>query len=304
MSRSRQLLRLLGQRLTHSPYLLLTITSILWATNLILAKFIVGHVPPVAFSIFRWGGACLIILPFAWPHLKQDWPAIRADLPLIVLLAVTGYAANSMIAYYGMQFTTALNALLIQSGGPFFVAIWALLLFRMTMSAAQIVGIVISLTGVLIIILHGDFTQLGTITFNKGDILVVIALLTFGLYSALVGRRRKMHQLSFLAVVAGLAAILLSPFGVIEAAGGARVKPDFFTFATSLYGALFVSALAILTFNRGVELVGPNRAAPFFHLVPVFGSVMAIVFLGEELMLYHLVGYPLVLAGVLIASRF
>jgi drug/metabolite transporter (DMT)-like permease len=290
-------------RLADRPYLLLTMTALLWSTNLILGRYIAGHVPPIAISCIRWGVASLLILPLAWPHLRRDWPAIRADLPLLAVLGVTGYTANSILSYYGLQYTTALNALLMQSVGPLFVALWALLLFRIVMTPAQMIGISISMLGVLVIIMHGDLTGLASINFNKGDLMVIGALLTFGLYSSLVTRRRPMHPFSFLVVVAAIAAVLMSPLAAAEAAAGFHIKFDLQTVAATLYAAVFPSALAIMFFNRGVELIGPNRAAPFFHLTPAFGSVLAIVFLGEQPMLYHFIGYVLVLAGVFIAAR-
>jgi drug/metabolite transporter (DMT)-like permease len=129
------------------------------------------------------------------------------------------------------------------------------------------------------------------------------SLLSFGLYSALIPRRPKTHQLSLISFTTCCGALLLMPFSVWEYASGARLKFDSLTLATLAFVLIFPSTLAYLFFNRGVALIGPNRAAPFFHLVPVFGSAMAIILLGEKLQLFHLVGYALVLAGVVIASR-
>ena len=202
-----------------------------------------------------------------------------------------------------MQYTQALNALLIQSSGPLFVALWSLVLFGVRLTAAQLAGIAISLLGVLTIILRGDFAALATISFNKGDVMFAASLLSFGLYSALIPRRPPTHQLSLISFTTLCGALLLVPFSVWEFSTGARLKFDFLTLATLIYVLIFPSTLAYLFFNRGVALIGPNRAAPFFHLVPVFGSVMAIVLLGEALQPFHLIGYALVLAGVIIASR-
>jgi drug/metabolite transporter (DMT)-like permease len=287
----------------NNAYLLLTMTSLFWASNLILARFVAGHVPPIAMSCIRWAAVSLLLLPLAWPHLKRDWPNIRGDIPLIIVLAATGFALNGALTYYAMQYTTALNALLIQSAGPLFVALWSFLVLRMALTAAQGFGIAISLVGVLVIVLQGSFTVLRSITFSFGDLMIVVTTFTFGLYSALLTRRRKMHALSFLVVVATCGAILMVPFAVIEAAAGARLSFNAETVGAIVYSGLFPSAIAFLCFNRGVELVGPNRAAPFIHLVPVFGSLMAILLLGERLMLYHAAGYLLVLLGVVIAAR-
>jgi len=289
--------------LDNQPYLLLSLTSLFWAGNIVLARRVAGHVPPLTLSCLRWAGVFLILLPFAYPHLKRDWPVLRAHLPLMLLLTATGFAFNNAISYWAMQYTQALNALLIQSAGPLFVALWSLLLFGVRLTLAQLAGIVISLLGVLMIILHGDFTSLSGIRFNKGDLMFASWLVAFGLYSALMPRRPMVHQLSLIAFTTGCGAILLLPFSIWEASTRLAPKADLLTAATLAYVVIFPSTLAYLFFNRGIALIGPNRAAPFLHLVPVFGSAMAILLLGEELRLFHLTGYALVLAGVVIASR-
>ncbi len=145
--------------LTNQPYLLLTLTSLFWAGNIVLARHVAGHVPPLTLSCVRWIGTFLILLPFAWPHLKQDWPVLRAHLPMMLFLSLVGFAYNNAISYWALQYTEALNALLIQSAGPLFVALWSLALFGIRLTGAQLAGITISLAGVLTIILRGDFER-------------------------------------------------------------------------------------------------------------------------------------------------
>jgi drug/metabolite transporter (DMT)-like permease len=289
--------------LNNQPYLLLSLTSLFWAGNIVLARYVGGHVPPMTLSCVRWIGAFAILMPFAWPHLKQDWPALRARLPLMVGLSATGFAFNNAISYWALQYTEALNALLIQSSGPLFVALWSLLLFGIRLTWAQLAGITISLAGVLTILLRGDLAALVNIQFNRGDVMFAGAVLSFGLYSALITRRPKIHQLSLISFTIGCGALLLLPFSIWEFSAGIRLKPDALTLATVVYVMIFPSILAYLFFNRGIALIGPNRASPFLHLVPVFGSAMAILLLGEQPQLFHLTGYLLVLAGVVIASR-
>ncbi|WP_291856444.1 DMT family transporter [Bradyrhizobium sp.] len=289
--------------LNHQPYLLLTLTSLFWAGNIVLARHVSGHVPPLTLSCVRWIGTFLILLPFAWPHLKRDWPVLRTHLPMMVLLSATGFAYNNAISYWAMQYTEALNALLIQSAGPLFVALWLLVLFGIRLTPAQLAGITISLAGVLTIILRGDFGTLAGISFNRGDLMFGSSLVSFGLYSALMPRRPVTHALSLISFTTCCGALLLLPFSIWEFSTGVRLKLDLLSMATLAYVVIFPSTLAYMFFNRGLALIGPNRAAPFFHLVPVFGSAMAILLLGEQLRLFHLVGYALVLAGVLIAAR-
>ncbi|QUS41164.1 DMT family transporter [Tardiphaga alba] len=289
--------------LNNQPYILLCLPSLFWAGNAIVGRLVAGHFPPVTLSVLRWTGAFLIILPFAWHDLKTDWPAIRSKLGVMVVMAICGISCFNTMLYSALEHTTALNALLLQSSTPLFLAAWSLIVLRARLTLVQLAGILVSLLGVLTIIMHGDLTRLANIEFNIGDLLVLVALAIFGLYSALVQKRPAIQQSSFLAFVFGCGALFLLPLLVWELS--VRPLPE----ATSsnlfalLYVVLFPSTLAYLCYNRGVQLIGPNRSAPFFHLVPVFGSVMAIVFVGESMQLFHVIGYALVLAGIVVAAR-
>ena len=288
---------------SNQPYLLLSLTSLFWAGNLVLGRHVAGHVPPVTLACVRWIGAFFLLLPFAWPHLWRDWPTLRAHIPLLLVLAFTGFAANTVLAYWGLVYTQALNGLLIQSAGPLCVALWTLILFGVRLTWAQTLGIAASMAGVLTIILRGDLTALASVQINKGDAMLAAALFIFGIYSALMLRRPVTHPMSLIVFTVGCGALMTVPLAIWELGSGATLVFDRLTLATLVYAMIFPSALAYLFFNRGIALIGPNRAAPFLHMMPVFGSAMAIVFLGEQLQLFHAVGYALVIAGVFIASR-
>ena len=145
----------------------MSLTALFWAGNIVLARYVAGHVPPMTLTCVRWIGTFFMLLPFAKPHLARDWPALRARLPLIVILAATGFAINNALSYWALQYTQALNALLIQSSGPLFVALWSLALFGVRLTWAQFAGIAISLLGVLIIILRGDLGRSRTSNSTK-----------------------------------------------------------------------------------------------------------------------------------------
>jgi drug/metabolite transporter (DMT)-like permease len=180
---------------------------------------------------------------------------------------------------------------------------WSLILFGVRLTPAQAGGIALSLTGVLVILLHGDLTSLASIEFNKGDLIFTVALAIFGFYSVLSLKRPKIHGLSFVGFTFGCGAACLIPLLIWELYSRPVMQLDATNLLTLFYVAVFPSTLAYLCFNRGVQLIGANRAAPFFHVVPVFGSVMALVFLGERPQLFHIVGFALVLTGVFVASR-
>lgn len=289
--------------LANQPYLLLSLTSLFWAGNAVVGRYAAGRVPPITLSFLRWTIAFLIILPIAWPHLRRDATAIRARLPLMILMSVLGIGAFNTLQYISLQYTTALNVLLLQSIGPLFVAVWSLLLLGVRLTTMQAVGIVLSIVGVLTILTQGNPALLSSITLNRGDVLFLIAILIFSLYSVLTLKRPTIHALSFAAFTFGVGALCVLPVFIWELATRETIQIAASSFFSIAYVSIFPSVLAYLCFNRGLALIGANRAALFLHLVPVFGSVLAIVFLGERPTIYHLIGYALVLSGIAVAAR-
>ncbi|HEY0218319.1 MAG TPA: DMT family transporter, partial [Afipia sp.] len=185
-------------RLANKPYLLLVLMALFWAANIVVARYVVGRVPPFSLTFIRWSGTFLVLSPFAWPHLRRDWPIMRRHVPLLLIMAFTGFAGNNGFAYWGLQHTQALNGLLIQSSGPLFVALWAMILFGVRLTASQAMGIATSLLGVMVIVLHGNLMILTAIEFNIGDLGIVMGLVMLGLYSALIPSRPKIHALSMM----------------------------------------------------------------------------------------------------------
>jgi drug/metabolite transporter (DMT)-like permease len=289
--------------LANQPYVLLSIAALCWAGNAIVGRLAAGHIPPMTLAFLRWGLGFLVILPLAWKYLKRDWGAIRANLGLLIFLSITGIAGFNALQYWALEHTTALNTLLLQSALPLFVASWSLMLLGIRPTLAQAIGVVVSFTGVLVILLHGDLTAITAIDFNAGDLIFTIALLIFGLYSVMSLKRPAIHDLSFLAFTSGCGSVVLVPPLVHELLVRPAIHLDIPNVLSMFYVAIFPSIVAYLCFNRSVQLIGANRAAPFFHLVPVFGAAMAIVFLGERPQMFHFVGFALVLTGVFVASR-
>lgn len=289
--------------IANQPYVLLSITALCWAGNAIVGRLAAGHIPPVTLSFLRWSLAFLLILPLAWKQLRQDWPAIRSRLGIMIALSLTGIGAFNTLQYWSLEYTQALNTLLLQSSGPLIVAVWSMLLLRVHLTAAQAIGIVLSLAGVLLILTRGHPTALASITFNRGDLIFLLAMAIFGFYSVLSLKRPQIHGLSMVAFTFGCGAASLIPLLVWELHARPVMVLDAKNLLSLLYVAIFPSTIAYLCFNRGVLLIGANRAAPFLHVVPVFGSIMAFVFLGEQPEIFHVIAFALVLGGVFIASH-
>ncbi len=292
-----------GRWLANQPYVLLSIAAVCWAGNAIVGRLAAGHIPPVTLAFLRWGLGFLIILPIAWKHLRRDWPAIRAKLSLMIFLSVFGVAGFNTLQYWALEHTQALNTLLLQSTGPLFVACWSLVLFGIRLTAAQAIGIVVSLTGVLVILLRGDLTAIMAIDFNRGDLIFLLSLLIFGLYSVMSLKRPAIHDLSFTAFTFACGSAVLIPPVIFELLFRPAVQLNVANLLSVIYVAIFPSTIAYLCYNRSVHLIGANRAAPFFHAVPLFGATMAIVFLGERPQAFHFIGFALVLTGIFVASR-
>lgn len=291
------------QRLWGSAWLLLALAALCWAGNAVIGRAVRFDVPPVALAFWRWTGAFVFCLPFALPHLRRDIPVLWRYRWNTLILAATGVAAFNTMIYIGLQTTTALNAVLLQSAMPLFILVWGALLFRDRPGPAELAGILVSMCGVVVIAGQGSAAVLAAVSANRGDLWVVAAVATYALYSALLRRRPAVHPMSFLAVTFALGAAMLVPLYADELAAGRHIVMGAPAVLTLFYVALFPSLIAYLAFNRGVDLVGSGRAGQFVHLMQVFGSILAVAFLGERLHLYHGVGMALIAAGLMLANR-
>jgi drug/metabolite transporter (DMT)-like permease len=291
-------------RVANQPYLLLTLTSLFWAGNAVVGRALSGRIPPVALAETRWIGAFIILIPFAWPAIREELPLIRRHIGILLFLSFCSITVFNTALYWSLQYTTAINATLVQSAGPLLIGIWSMVLFSDPLTRRQMAGIVVSLAGVLIIVSGGELARLAALSLNAGDVAILAALVVHALYSTLLRKRPAISQLSFATLTIGFGAILLLPATLIEYLAGGRFAPlDIGSVAGLAYVILFPSILAHLCFNRGVQLIGANRAGPFFHLIPLFGAILAVVFLGERPGIYHGIGAILILGGVVVANR-
>lgn len=290
-------------RIAEQPYVLLVLASLFWSGSFIIGRAVHETVPPVGLAFWRWTIASLIILTASYPHLVRDWPALRAGWRNIVLLAVLGVTAFNTLVYVGLQTTSAINSLLIQSTTPVVIILMTFLLFGERFTLRQAAGVLVSLGGAVTIVTKGDWAAVARLSFNVGDIWVMVAVAGYAAYTALLRRRPSVHPLSLLAATFATGTIILAPFYGWETLVVKAMPADLATFGAVAYLAVFPSVLAFFCYNRGVQAVGANRAGVFIHLVPVFGILMAVAFLGEELSVTHLVGMGLIFTGVAIAAR-
>ena len=284
-------------------YLLLTFTALFWAGNSIVGRAARELVPPAALAFWRWVIALALLLPLAWPHLRRNWPALRARWPIVFLLGALGIGSFNTLLYTGLQTTTALNSMLIQSAQPALILIVGALVMHDGTSLRQIAGVIVSLAGVLMVIARGDFALLLALRLNAGDAIIAFAVLLWALYSVLLRKRPPVHPLSFLAASIMVGLVVIAPVYLTEVASGRRIVPEMGSALAIAYVSIFPSFLAYLFFNRGVELIGSAATAQFMNVMPLMGAGLAMLFLGEALHLFHVAGLALVLAGIWVAGR-
>jgi drug/metabolite transporter (DMT)-like permease len=246
----------------------------------------------------------MVLLPFAWRALAADRAAIRRDWKLMAVLGVMGVGVFNTFVYIGLGTTTATNALLLNSAIPVFIVLIGWLFMGQRVGALQAAGILISMAGVAAIITRGDLAGLLELRLSSGDIWILTAMVDWAVYTLLLRRRpADISPLAFLATTMAVGLGAIAPFYFMELASGARITVTPASLGAMAYIGVFPSLVAYLFWNRAVAEVGANRAGIFIHLMPVFGTLLAIVFLGEAFRLYHAAGIALILAGIVLTTR-
>jgi drug/metabolite transporter (DMT)-like permease len=287
-----------------SPYLLLTLTPFFWACNWIIGRGLYTEIPPMAMTFYRWFFALLILAPFALPHLRREWPIVRRHRGVLALLGVVGVGTHNGLTYLGLNYTTAINGVMLNSFIPVMIIALSWIVLRQRLSRLQLTGVAVSLGGVLAILSGGSVETLASLSLNRGDLLVILAMLLWSIYTiGLRWRPPGLHMLTFLFVIACVGDAAVLPLYLGEMALGARMVFSWLNLAALVSVALFSSVLAYIFWNRGVEQVGANVAGLFVHLMPVFGTLLAWALLGEQLRPFHIVGIALILTGIYVTSR-
>jgi drug/metabolite transporter (DMT)-like permease len=276
---------------------------LIWSGNWILGRAVRDDIPPVTLTFTRWAIAAICMAPFAIPRLTGKGAVLKRHWRVIAALGFFGVGFFQVAVYTGLRYTGAINAVLMNSVAPMFIIAIAWLVDGDRVSLRQILGMAISFCGIVVIITRGQVEQLLHLQFNIGDLVIFFAMPAWGLYCVLLRRVPKTLDtlgLLFAINIAGL--ILVAPFALAEAVFVETPHMTPFSDAAVLYIGIFASFIAYVCWNRGVELIGPNRAGFTTHLLPAFATVLAVMFLGEQLHLYHLVGISVVLYGVWLAT--
>ena len=285
------------------PYAGIVVTTLCWAGNWVVGRAIRGEMPPVALNFWRWSVALAVLAPFALPRLIGKGAVLRRCWALLVGLAATGVVAFQVLAYVGLRSTETVNAVLLNSAAPLFIILCAWLVDGDRVSPLQLLGMVASFLGIVVIIERGDLLQLAHFRFALGDLIILTAMPCWGIYCVLLKRRpRELDGLGLLFVVSVVGWLMLAPMYVAESLLFKPAMLSLASAAAALYVGLFASLLAYVCWNYGVAKVGPNRSGFLLHLLPAFGTLLAVIFLHESVHLYHFIGIGLIIAGVAIAT--
>jgi drug/metabolite transporter (DMT)-like permease len=288
--------------LNSRAYFYLSVTALFWGANSVAGKLAVGHVSPMVLTTYRWILALVIILAFMMPQVKRDWPVIRKHWLQLLLYGIFGFTAFNALLYTALGYTSAINAVIEQAGIPMLIFVFNFVLFRIQASVAQIVGFSVTLIGVLVTAAHGEFSALAELEFNFGDALMLCAAIVYAAYTVSLRWKPELHWQSFIAAPAFGALLSAIPLFFWELSRGAAIFPDATGWAIVLYAGIFPSLLSQVLYVRGVEMIGANRAGLFINAIPVFGTILSVMLIGETLYPFHVVALLLVLGGIAIAE--
>ncbi len=281
----------------------LTLTIFFWAINTVIAKAVVMEIKPMALSFYRWVLAFIFILPFAIPHLKKDIILIKQNLGILFILSIPSVAVYNSLVYFGAQYTSATNISLVVATMPVMTILFSWVMNREKPFALQAFGIMISIIGVLIIISHGSWQVLSTLSFNPGDLLIVLSIAAWSFYSVLLKKNEiNISSISLLTILIFFGTLCILPFYVWEFSVFQGFELKITTVIIFLYLGIFPSIVSYLCWNFGVKTVGASIASVFMYLLPVFTSIIAYLFLNENLFIYHFAGGLLILFGLIMSS--
>jgi drug/metabolite transporter (DMT)-like permease len=288
--------------LTGNAYLMLSFTCLLWAGNTIAARVAVGNASPMLLVMLRWIIACAILLVIARGAVKDDWPILKTRLPFLFLMGAFGYTGFNALFYVAGHHTTAINMGILQGSMPIIVLLAGWLVFREGATRLQWVGTIITMAGVALVASGGSLDAMRNLSFNIGDIWMLIACVFYAVYTVALKHRPAVSALGFFAFMAGAAIVTSLPLAAAEWWRGETLWPTLVGWLTILYIALGPSLTAQLAFMRGVQLVGPVRSGVFINLVPVLSPVLAVLLLGESFGWHHGLALLLVLGGISVAE--
>ncbi|MEM0898534.1 MAG: DMT family transporter [Pseudomonadota bacterium] len=283
--------------------MLLFFTTLFWSGNAIAGKLAVEHVSPMTLTLLRWVMAFAIMVVIGGPQLKKDWQRVKPALPVLLSYGIVGFAGFNIALYSALNYTSAINVTIEQGAIPLLIFIGNFMLFRIKVTTGQMVGFSLTLAGVIVVASNGSLTNLLALQFNRGDLLMGIAGIFYAAYSIALRYKPDVHWKSLLIVMAFSALLTSIPFAIWELGTPRGIFPTTSGWIIAVYTAVFPAILCQVFYIRGVDLIGPNRAGLFINLIPILGTLLAVVILGEAFGWHHAFALVLVLGGITLAER-
>ena len=286
-------------------YILLFITTLFWSGNFIVGKAAsIYEIPPFSLNFYRWLFAWLILFPITYKEILKKKDYILNNIGLFIILGVTSITIFNSIVYYSLNFTQVISGVLMISTIPVMIIFISSLLKIEKTNFFQIIGVALSLIGVVFIVTKADIEILKTLNFNKGDLTMVIAMFSWATYSALLKKKKyELSQISLLEVVITFGLVFLIPIYFIEMNMGYLIKLGKPFYLTLTYVVLFPGLCSFFFWIKGISIIGANRSGIFLHLMPIFGAIMAMLIFDEKFMFYHFLGAIFILMGIILSNK-
>ena len=286
-------------------YIFLLLTVTFWAGNFVVGKFASFYnVPPFSLNFYRWLFAWLILMPFTISEIIKKKEYIISNYKIFLVLGITSITIFNSIVYYSLNFTQVISGVLMISTIPVMIMFFSSILKIEKTNLFQLIGVILSIAGVIIIITKANFEILKSLNFNKGDITMVLAMFSWALYSTLLKRQKyELSQISLLQVVISFGLIFLIPIYFIEYQIGFRINIDMPFILILSYVVLFPGLASFILWIKGIALIGANRSGVFLHLMPIISALMAMIIFDEKFMFYHILGACFIISGILLSNK-
>ncbi len=286
-------------------YILLVLTTLFWSGNFIVGKAASTYeIPPFSLNFFRWLFAGLILFPFTIREILKKKNYIFNNIGFFIVLGITSITIFNSAVYYSLYYMQVISGVLMISTIPVWIMFISSILGIEKTNKFQILGVILSLLGVIFIITKSDLNLIINLAFNKGDLIMASGMFAWALYSALLKKKTyKISQITLLEVVIITGLIFLTPIYILEMNFGNQIiigKPFVLTLS---YVVIFPGLASFFFWIKGIGIIGANRAGVFLHLMPVFGSFMAIIFFDEKFMFYHIWGAIFIIAGITLSNK-
>ena len=286
-------------------YIFLVFATLFWSGNFIVGKAAsLFDIPPFTLNFYRWTFAWLILAPFTLKEISQKKNYIFKNIKLILILGITSVTIFNSIIYYSLNFTQVISGVLMISTIPVMIIFFCWIFKIEKTNFYQILGVIFSLSGVMVIVTKADLGKLLNLNFNKGDLWMVVAMFSWAMYSAMLRKKKfELSQISLLQVIISAGLILLLPAYLIEMALGYKVNINLHFILTLSYVVLFPGLASFIFWIKGISLIGSNRSGIFLHLMPIVSTILAMLIFKERFMVFHLIGTILIIAGIVLSSR-